>query len=206
VAFATLLLKQGYGMRKSNLIIAIFMLVFPLVGVTQEANQNDQAEELKELCKKQLCRGGAISLELADGEALSFELEQPMPIVFDDFVVLLPGDTIFLTGQISGDSLINLKALDSPVDGELNIKLSFSQKIVGENSMMLLSVTNPYDRFLKYHAAMTMPDEEGAYETSSCAVRPGLTTGESWPHPILQLELFEFRLLPKDMGEQVCEF
>jgi hypothetical protein len=66
------------------------------------------------------------------------------------------------------------------------------------NTSMMLSVKNPFGSFVKYN--IDMVDAKGnLHHTSS---RPVLTRGavfESWPHPIQELRITNFRFLkPED--------
>jgi len=63
--------------------------------------------------------------------------------------------------------------------------------------MMMLVVQNKLSRPLLLDAFMTVPGRKGIYKTSTVPVRPGLSSYESWPHPIVQLALTNFRFAPK---------
>ena len=59
--------------------------------------------------------------------------------------------------------------------------------------MMLLTVQSKLDHRLSYEALMTVPKREGIQNTSVVPIEPRLASFESWPHPIVQLVLRNFR-------------
>lgn len=79
------------------------------------------------------------------------------------------------------------------------VELSFS----ATDSGMLLTVKNALSQAVKYDAVMKAPDDKLVY-TSSCPVRAGMSTFESWPHVIKYLELSNFRLLA-DGDDAPCQ-
>ena len=60
--------------------------------------------------------------------------------------------------------------------------------------MMLLVIRNRLKRSVSLDALMTVPGDNGVHETSVLPVGPGRSNTESWPHPIVQLMLRNFRL------------
>ncbi len=206
MAYATPLPKALYAMKLKLHIVITYSFFLAISALAQEPSSSDQSESLADLCAKQLCRATKFQLEQDDGSIVTFEREAPVPIVFDEWVTVVPGDTVYIVGEIADDKLINLEAVANPKEGVPTITISFSQHLDGENRMMVLMVKNPFDRPLKYHAGMQVIDNEGLLKTTTCAVRPGLTTGESWPHPIVELQLFDFRFLDQGLEQRVCEF
>jgi hypothetical protein len=63
--------------------------------------------------------------------------------------------------------------------------------------MMLLTIRNKLKRRLYLDALMTVPGEKEIYKTSILPIEPGLSDFESWPHPIVQLVLRDFRFSEK---------
>jgi hypothetical protein len=193
-------------MKLKNLILFTSSLFLPILAVAQEPSSADQSESLAALCEKQLCRATNFQLEQDNGEIVTFEREMPVPIVFEEWVTVVPGDVIHIVGEVLDDKLVNLKAVAEPKEGESTITIKLSQHLDGENRMMILMIQNPFDQPLKYHAGMQVLDKDDLLKTTTCAVMPGLTTAESWPHPIIEMQLFEFRLLEQGLEQRVCEF
>jgi hypothetical protein len=67
--------------------------------------------------------------------------------------------------------------------------------------MMVLVTRNKLKQKLFFDALMTVPEKKEIYKTTVLPVRPSLSTVESWPHPIVQLVLRNFRFSEKP-GEQ----
>ena len=60
---------------------------------------------------------------------------------------------------------------------------------------MILTTNNKLKRALHFDALITLPGETRAHATSTIRIRPGLSSFESWPYPILELTLRNFQLL-----------
>lgn len=107
----------------------------------------------------------------------------------------------------------NLKAIDKGVSGPSNtyviergprmapvgrnqIRLSFVQA-TGKADSLLVVQDGYKDRWLSYRAFMVTPN--GGAPTDVCRVQDGVSASEHWPHPILLLQLRDFRLTPPDL-------
>jgi hypothetical protein len=66
---------------------------------------------------------------------------------------------------------------------------------------MSLIIDNNLKVWLQMDALMTLPGKKGIYKTSILPVGAGLSDCESWPHPIVQLVLRNFRVVEKPPGE-----
>jgi hypothetical protein len=108
----------------------------------------------------------------------------------------LPGETLFVEGDVEGDKLVNLRAVPKIIDPTRTLKFEFSRP--GELTM--LKMTNGFPQVVKLHADMRIPGHEQWRHTSTCPMGPdGWTSFESWPHPISGLTLKDFRLLGADI-------
>jgi hypothetical protein len=65
---------------------------------------------------------------------------------------------------------------------------------------MALTIKNNLKVWVQMDALMTVPGKKGIYKTSILPVPPGLLDYESWPHPIVQLVLRNFRVVAKSPG------
>jgi hypothetical protein len=74
-----------------------------------------------------------------------------------------------------------------------DVELKFTQDKSPSGLMMLLVIRNKLKRRLSYDALMTVPGKKGIYKTSVLSVEPNLSNFESWPNPIVQLVLWNFR-------------
>ncbi len=72
------------------------------------------------------------------------------------------------------------------------VRLTFEQASGRQDT--ILHVDNGYDRALDYDARMTV-SRAGPVHTSICIVRPRLINLEAWPHPIVRIDLTNFRFV-----------
>jgi hypothetical protein len=78
--------------------------------------------------------------------------------------------------------------------GKADVLLSFTQETDGKGDLfMMLTVQNKLHRGFSYDALMTVPTKKEILETHVLPVEAGLSNFESWPHPIVQLVLRNFR-------------
>ena len=103
-------------------------------------------------------------------------------------IVIFPGENFVIAFEIENGKIVS--AVPNPAGGQPSnaIEVSFKQIEIG----MMLTLANHLPKTVKYDATMKAPDDRMVY-TSSCPVRVGLSTFESWPHPIKFLELSNFR-------------
>jgi hypothetical protein len=91
-----------------------------------------------------------------------------------------------------------LKVTYQPDSGKADVLFSFAQETYGKgNLMMMLTVQNKLHRGFSYDAVMTVPTRKEILETHVLPVEAGLSNFESWPHPIAQLVLRNFRFSDK---------
>ena len=156
-------------------------------------------------CEQMRCYpAGAVPLTLDDGSEATFELESAVSVVVDDVVSMLPGFTVFVAGDVVDGKLANLRAVDAPAELEDVLQIRMWQE-PGKPDTFLL-VTNHFHDFVKYDAAMLLPQADNFRRTSSCAVLGDGRGGyEHWPHTILQLVLVDFTFLSPDVEEVACE-
>ncbi|MGH8104749.1 MAG: hypothetical protein ACREO2_00360, partial [Arenimonas sp.] len=103
--------------------------------------------------------------------------------------------------EVSGDTLINFKVVKEVVDPKKTIVVSFTQE---DDGGMMLSVSNPFERTLKFNMAIMPIDKEALYKTSSCPILAGGRVFEMWPEPIFQILLTNPKLLDDKDQTMVC--
>ena len=170
------------------------------------AQQPANPEELRKLCQTILCREpGVVHLTLDNGKPFETKLDWPQPITQNGWISVFPGETIFVEAEVKGDRLTNFRAVKSNDHPDKTLTLKFSQET--GSPAMTLTVTNPFEKTVKYHAGMMLPTSDKVLKTSSCPVLGGGRAAfESWPNAIFQLVLFDFRLLDKSATQMNCEF
>jgi hypothetical protein len=118
---------------------------------------------------------------------------------FDKVPYVIENDVYLFAMESFG---INVTIADNRISGvtyqrdsaKSDVWFSFSQEVKDRvPEMMMLVTRNGLKRRLMFDALMTMPDKKGIFKTSIIPIDPGLSSYESWPHPIVQLVLRNFR-------------
>lgn len=102
--------------------------------------------------------------------------------------ILRPGDVACFTF----DAAHNAQAVPQAPANTPHVSAEFT----AEPGMTMLLMNNRTSTDLTYRALMRLPGASEWQETSILPVRAGLLGGESWPHPIDALALFELRSAP----------
>jgi hypothetical protein len=120
---------------------------------------------------------------------------------FDKVPYVIDNDVYLFVGESFG---VNVTVVDNQITGltyqpdskKCDLTFSFKQEEVNKDQMMMMLVTrNGLKRRLLFDALMTVPDRKGIFKTSILPIEPGLSNFESWPHPIVQLVLRNFRFV-----------
>jgi hypothetical protein len=120
---------------------------------------------------------------------------------FDKVPYIIDNDVYLFVGENFG---VNVTVIDNQITGltyqpnlnKCDISFKFTQEKLNKNEMMMILVTrNGLKRRLQFDALMTIPDKKGIFNTSILPIEPGLSSFESWPHPIVQLVLRNFRFV-----------
>jgi hypothetical protein len=115
-------------------------------------------------------------------------------------VTIHPGETICVVLKVRGQSVIATGATSTNSDKTLVLR--FWQD--PGTKAMVLTVHNPLGEYLRYKAHMLLPGVGRHEYTSSCPVLSNRLAIEHWPHPISELVLSNFELLP-DSATITCE-
>jgi hypothetical protein len=119
--------------------------------------------------------------------------EQPfesVPYVADGNVYLFKGENFGVNVTAVGGRLSVSYERDT---AKADVEFMFTQEKAQDGYMMLLVTQNRLRRKLLFDALMTVPGKPGIIPTSILPVEPMLASYESWPHPIVQLVLTNFR-------------
>lgn len=162
------------------------------------------ADELDELCKKQLCRKPfTVSLTKKDGTQFEMAFDRALPIISNEWITIYPGEKLFIEADRLGQKLGNFRAVENNSHPNKTLIIKLTQD--DGKADMYLKVRNPFDKIIKYHAVLMTTESDQMYKTSSCPVIPKGENFEHWPHEIFQLLLFDFKFLSeKASGE--CKF
>lgn len=119
------------------------------------------------------------------------------------------GKTIYI---FPGEELgINVKGGDGEEIDEISyqrnlekadVRFKFEVQKLGRQSAMMLTIQSSLDKMLFMEASMLLPGYKDPAKTSIAPVWPHLLGVETWPHPILKLELRDLRLAsaPKELS------
>jgi hypothetical protein len=126
-----------------------------------------------------------------DNERYYEEKFDKVPYVAENSVYLFAGETFGINITITEKRLSGI--IYQPDPAKADVALAFTQEKSEKGLMMLLVIRNRLKRRLSFDALMTVPEKKGIYGTSVLPVEPNLSNFESWPHPIVQLVLRNFR-------------
>jgi hypothetical protein len=129
-----------------------------------------------------------VKLKLSDGAHFEKDVAG-VPYITDSEVHIFAGESFGLNAMISDGQISQL--IYQKNSKKADIEVNFSQ----QKSLMILVTNNRLKRALHFDAAITLPGETQAHVTSTIRIRPGLSSFESWPYPILELTLRNFQLL-----------
>lgn len=76
-----------------------------------------------------------------------------------------------------------------------DVQVNFTQEIEPDGmAMMMLNILNNTKHTLMFDGLMTVPGKKGEIKTSILPVKPGLSSLESWPHPVIRVILQNIRI------------
>src|SRR5882672_4620197 len=174
----------------------VAMLCLPGGASAQASEAEQRAKEIEAVCSKAHCREARnVSLRLEDGT--TFERAVPrLPIVLPNgWITIYPGEEIHVELTVA-------RAVAKPVRKSATVTFKLSQQ--PERADMQLAVTHALPQNLKYSMGMMLPSGGQLFATPSCPVAPGVTTHETWPHPVFQLVIRDLRFLPEG-ASLTCE-
>ena len=197
----------GTQMRLKSLILTVLLVLSACQvnqGQKKQVRQSSLALPPKSvICPENDCRGHTvIRLKRKDGTIYEQINSYLYPVVQSIGVSIFPGEEIFLKGTVVGNELINITALDVSKKNDAVLSFKFQQI---NNGSMLLTVYNYGKYDIKYHLHMMPLNDERMLKTSSCPVLSGMAVFESWPYPIYQLLINNFKIIEiKDTAK--CEY
>lgn len=154
----------------------------------QQAKQSDEEIQKieQEMCQQVMCQHNVrVTLKRKDGTIFDKTFES-MPVVQEEGVMVLAGQSVFFEADINNNQLVNLKLVDKIVNPEKTIVAKFEQT---KDGTMMLSLKNPFDKHLRIKMGIMPLDRDELYATSSCPVIANGASFEMWHYPILQVWL-----------------
>ncbi len=144
-----------------------------------------------------------IRLKRSDGTWYEQTIEFFSGAVQDIGLVVLAGQTIYVEADVSDGQLTNFLAVTQIERLEKTIVATFGQH---EDGGMCLSLTQPFNRDVKFDLEILRFEGDHFEATSSLPVKAGIKLTEMWPYPISMVVLKNGRLLesnqhPKHLTE-----
>ena len=130
-----------------------------------------------------------------DNERFYEETFDHVPYVVDNDVYLFVGETFGVNVTVTENEVSHIAYERNPAKGD--VELRFTQEKSQGDWMMILVIRNKLKRKLYLDAVMTLPWKDELFTTNVLPVEPNLSDFESWPHPIVQLVLRNFRFSEK---------
>ena len=114
-----------------------------------------------------------------------------VPYVADNDVYIFSGETFGVNVTITENQLSRITYQRNPAKADVEFK--FTQVKSPNGLMMLLVIRNALKKRVLLDALMTVPGDKVVHETNVLPVGSRHSNTESWPHPIVQLVLRNFR-------------
>lgn len=177
---------MGHNRRLAMICFAVSLCILALGAQAQQTGHGSQDQDV--------VFREPFTLKLPVDKTHYYEerYEKQIPYVFDNDVYLFNGEKsgIKVTGSDGEIATIRYEKDAKKAD----VVFEFKQDKDSEGSLMtLLIIENKLPRRLYLDALMTRPDRKQIFRTSILPVEAKLTNYESWPHPIIQLVLQNFR-------------
>lgn len=117
-----------------------------------------------------------------------------VPYVADNVVYLFVKENFGINVTITDDQISGISYQSDAAKADVTFKFTQEKAGGGQTTMMLIT-QNKLKRALHFDALMTIPGKQGAFKTSIVPIMPSLSNFESWPRPIVQLALQNFRFV-----------
>jgi len=178
--------------------IAAFVAVLAVGPAWSQALDNSpEAKKAREkLCRQVLCRQPTtVKVLLKDKSILEVPFQDISPIVLPNgWVTVLPGEEIHIVFDVDGDSVRNPRAIAKATGAKNTLSFRFAQDSGSADSLLVVNST--FEHALKFDLGIMLPGSERVLKTSSCPVVGGSSGYEHWPHPVFQIVVARFRVLP----------
>lgn len=185
-------------------LVALGMLwLLCVAGVAHaQALIEDEDHKIREkICAEQACqRNVRVTLDREGKEPFDETFDVFPPVVQPIGILVAAGQTIHVEAEIIDGKLVDIIAVDEVAHPEKTITATLTQS---KDGGMMLMVSNPFDKVLKFSMGMMPLGEEGLFKTSSCPIIAHGSIFEMWPYPIFQIVLGDGRILEDD-DDRAC--
>jgi hypothetical protein len=146
----------------------------------------DADPRLIELCKHNQCRKNTgFKLIKTDQSIFDYSSVIEPPAVQGDYITTFPSETLFIEMIETETKPINFMQVEKNSNPEKTIVFRFWQEPDPESPQMMLEVSNPFAKPLKYNISIMGITDYNLYKTSSCPVNGKMI--EIWGGTIFQL-------------------
>jgi hypothetical protein len=120
------------------------------------------------------------------------------PYVSEKMIHVFPGEEFGINIKREGEEIVEISY--QPDFQKADVGFKFEVRKLGKQSRMMLTTQSHLDKMLTMDAWMLLPESKEPVKTSMYPVLPRLMGIETWPQPIVKLELRNLRLAAAPKG------
>jgi hypothetical protein len=114
--------------------------------------------------------------------------------VYGKSIKLFLGDKIYVTANLTDNSLKDFKITNTVSDSSKTVIIEFKYDDFGNHKATILKISNPFKHRLSYKAKIKRFSQINYVETSIEPVFPKIFSMEAWPFEIESIILTDFKL------------
>ena len=137
-----------------------------------------------------------LKMAVEEEQYFSAQIDQSTYVLPNNWIQLFPGEEVYIEAEVEDNALVNFKRVPEIKNPAKTLVISFEQ--ISEEKLhkyMVLSVKNPFDKELKYSAAICLLKYGKWVETDVLNIGPGIAASELWSDLITSIALYDFMLL-----------
>jgi hypothetical protein len=183
-------------------MLPVILITLFLAPATATPAPPAAAPDIERICAQVTCRPATTVQIRLDGDRI-LELTFPKaPYYYKGILGILPGETLYLEADSVGGQVKNLHPVTSVKNKANTIIVKLEQLHDPKlDRHMLLTVTNPFSKTLRYQAAILGAQQDHPEATSACPVGPGQQNFEHWPEPLVRVLIKDLRLVEPGSSE-----
>lgn len=136
-----------------------------------------------------------LKLLVDDSKSFSLPVPETSYISNDTILQIFPGEKLYVEVTIVNNRATRLQTVKEIKDASKTLIIDFQQKANGKvHQFMTLTVTNPFNKQLRYKAMMNLLRNNKWVNTNVYPVLPNIKGTEMWTDPITILALGSFEL------------
>ena len=179
-------------MSKRNAAIVVNGLLFCLLALTRNVSAQTSEGTPPEILRN------PFTVEFQFSKHKVEQKFDKIPYVSEKTIYVFPGDEFGVNIRREGEEILEISY--QPELKKADVKFKFEVQQLGKQSAMMLTTHNDLDETLVMEAWMLLPGYKEPVKTSLVPVWPHLMGIETWPQPILKLELKSLRLAAAPKG------